>query len=215
MRVSTRVAIIVFTVVTLLALPTAVLNAETYAGPRWANIGCGLQPMDISELGKDFIRSHEGLSLKPRFDSNGYAIGYGMHTWQGKKVRKNWPRHVTPQQVEDEFDRQLGTFSALVRESVCAPLTQPMLDGLVSLAWNVGRVNNAIIRKIDAERPVRVSDFLTTTHSRGRQVPFLVERRHREYLMFTGDYETALARPVKLATLQRMTRRGGVRVSTN
>ncbi|SVB82183.1 uncharacterized protein METZ01_LOCUS235037, partial [marine metagenome] len=44
---------------------------------------CGPRPEQISERGKAFIRQHEGLQLKQYYDRNGYAIGYGMHTWQG------------------------------------------------------------------------------------------------------------------------------------
>jgi len=212
MRVSTRIAIGVFAVAMLAIVPNATVNAESYAGPRWSDNGCGMQPMDISELGKNFIRTYEGLTLTPHFDSKGYAIGYGMHTWQGKPVKSHWPRRVTLEQVEIEFDRQLDGFSTLVRGSVCTPLTQPMLDGLMSLAWNVGRVNTAIIRKIDAGRPVRVADFLTTARIRGRHAVILVERRHREFLMFGGNYDDALLRPIKLVTLQRMTRRRDVLV---
>ena len=153
---------------------------------------CGLRPVSISDQGKAFIRQHERLTLQPYYDTNGYAVGYGMHTWQGAPVTRRYPSSVTESDVEEEFDAQLNIFAITVLNAVCAPLTQPMFDALVSVAWNVGRVNTSIVHKVDLGRPVVASDFLTTATSRRRRNPTLVVRRLREYLMFTGNYEQAL-----------------------
>lgn len=153
---------------------------------------CGNQPEAISEQGKAFIRQHERLSLKPYYDVVGYAVGYGMHTWQGETVTRRYPSSVSKSDVEDEFDRQLSNYTSIVQDTVCAPLTQPMFDALVSVAWNLGRINTSIVHKVDSRRPVVASDFLTTAKSNNRWNSTLRTRRLREYLMFTGNYEQAL-----------------------
>lgn len=152
---------------------------------------CGVRPTTISEQGKDFIRRYERLTTKPYFDHKGYAVGYGMHYWQGQKVTKRWP-FVEPHEVEDEFDVQLQKYASIVHDEVCAPLTQPMMDSLVSIAWNLGRVNTSITRKFESQRPIFTSDFTVTAKVKNRPYPKLVDRRLREFLMFTGDYDTAM-----------------------
>lgn len=153
---------------------------------------CGPMPDTISEAGKAFIRAHEQLKTTAYYDKVGYAIGYGMHTWKGKKVTRAYPGRVTESEVETEFDEQLRTYVNFVKTNVCAPLTQPMLDSLVSVAWNLGRVNTSILQKFERNRPIVARDFLTTATVRRRPYPMLVNRRLREYLMFSGNYDAAM-----------------------
>lgn len=167
-----------------------ILNQDEPTAPNATT--CGYQPTQISETGKTFIRNFESLRLQPYYDHIGYAVGYGMHTWQGQAVTRRFPFAVTPMDVEVEFDAQLGKYMRIVKESVCAPLSQPMMDSLVSVAWNLGRVNTAIVQKFDRNRPLTATDFLTTATVRRRPTDELVNRRLREYLMFTGDYNLAL-----------------------
>ena len=155
---------------------------------------CGPRPEQISERGKAFIRQHEGLQLEQYYDSNGYAIGYGMHTWQGMPVTRTYPDSPTEADVEDEFDVQLVSYAHIVTQSTCVPLTSPMFDALVSVAWNTGRVNTSIVRKVDQGRSVDVRDFLMTATTQSQRNGVLVNRRLREYIMFTGDYDLAMNR---------------------
>ena len=153
---------------------------------------CGLRPVRISDQGKDFIRQHEGLRLDQYYDRIGYAIGYGMHTWQGLPVTLTHPSSVTAADIEEEFATQLAVYARIVTRSVCMPLTVPMFDALVSVAWNTGRVNASIVQKADLGHPVDVADFLVTATTHGQQNPVLADRRLREYIMFTGDYDRAM-----------------------
>jgi len=155
---------------------------------------CGPRPEQISERGKAFIRQYEGLRLDPYYDRNGYAIGYGMHTWQGMPVTRTYPDSPTEADVEDEFDVQLATYAHIVTRSICSPLTSPMFDALVSVAWNTGHVNTSIVQKVDQGRAVDVRDFLMTATTQSQRNRVLVNRRLREYIMFTGDYDLAMNR---------------------
>ena len=153
---------------------------------------CGPRPERISERGKAFIRQHEGLRLDQYYDSIGYAIGYGMHTWQGRPVTRPFPDTPTEADVENEFDAQLAAYAHIVTQSTCAPLTSSMFDALVSVAWNMGRVITSIVRKVDQGRAVDVSDILVTATTQSRRNRVVVNRRLREYIMFTGDYDLAM-----------------------
>ena len=145
---------------------------------------CGPRPEQISERGKAFIRQYEGLQLDQYYDSIGYAIGYGMHTWQGMPVTRTYPDSPTEADVEDEFDVQLATYARIVTRSICAPLT----------SWNTGHVNTSIVQKVDQGRAVDVRDFLMTATTQSQRNRVLVNRRLREYIMFTGDYDLAMNR---------------------
>ena len=169
---------------------------------------CGLRPEQISERGKAFIRQHEGLRLNQYYDRVGYAIGYGMHTWQGMPVTRTYPDSPTEADVEDEFDVQLATYAHIVTRSTCAPLTSPMFDALVSVAWNTGHVNTSIVQKVDQGRAVDVSDFLVTATTQSQRNRALVNRRLREYIMFTGDYDLAMDRQMPAEQLLQHTSYG-------
>jgi len=86
------------------------------------------------------------------------------------------------------------TYAHIVTQSTCAPLTSPMFDALVSVAWNTGRVNTSIVQKVDLGRAVDVRDFLMTATTQSQRNRVLVDRRLREYIMFTGDYDLAMNR---------------------
>ena len=183
------------TLMTVVAHVTAERVTEQSDRVRHEEKGkCGPRPEQISERGKAFIRQYEGLQLDQYYDSIGYAIGYGMHTWQGIPVTRTYPDSPTEADVEDEFDVQLATYARIVTRSICAPLTSSMFDALVSVAWNTGHVNTSIVQKVDQGRAVDVRDFLMTATTQSQRNRVLVNRRLREYIMFTGDYDLAMNR---------------------
>ena len=183
------------TLMTVVAHATAERVTERANRVRHEEKGkCGPRPEQISERGKAFIRQYEGLQLDQYYDSIGYAIGYGMHTWQGMPVTRTYPDSPTEADVEDEFDVQLATYARIVTRSICAPLTSSMFDALVSVAWNTGHVNTSIVQKVDQGRAVDVRDFLMTATTQSQRNRVLVNRRLREYIMFTGDYDLAMNR---------------------
>jgi D-alanyl-D-alanine carboxypeptidase/GH24 family phage-related lysozyme (muramidase) len=149
---------------------------------------CGIQPAGISKLGVDFIKTHENFRSTAYKDASGtYAIGYGMHSWRGRKVTRKYPGRVSRAAADVEFMRQIPRFENIVRKSVCASLTQSQFDALVSVAWTLGRVNTRIIQKLEAGRSVSQRDFLVTATVRGRSIAGLRFRRLREFALFTGQ----------------------------
>ncbi len=156
------------------------------------NTDCGPTPMHISMGGADFIKYHENFYARAYKDSGGWAIGYGMHSWKGKRVTSIYPKLVTQAQANDEFTVQIRQYEDIVRSSVCAPLSQSGFDALVSIAWNLGRVNNDIIRKLANGRALLLADFTSTATVRNKPNWMLEARRTREFLLYTGDYDAAM-----------------------
>lgn len=143
----------------------------------------------LSAQGIDFIKRVEGFHAKPYKDSGGYAVGYGFHHWNGRKVTKTYPRFVTAEEADAQFEDQLATYEDVVADSIAQPLSQPAYDSLVSIAYNLGRINTHIIEKLSAGRAVTPADFLATATVRNRPNAGLETRRLREFVMFAGDYQ--------------------------
>jgi len=166
-------------------LPTN-LKAPLAPAPR----PCGIFPTEVSKVGEAFIKEHEAFRATAYQDSaDVWTIGYGFTRWKGTKVTETNPGRVTRAQADAEFTRQLDTYEGIVRESVCSLFTQGSYDSLVSVAWNLGRVNTLIARKLTygGTGDVQVSDFLSTATVHGRVSPGLMTRRMREFAMFIGN----------------------------
>lgn len=149
-------------------------------------------PETISDRGVQLIMKLEGFAAKPHWDVNGYAVGYGSHTWNGRKVTRKYPRVVTPESAAQQLFRELAVCENVVRQSVSTDLSQDAYDALVSVVYNLGRVNTSILTRMESGEDVTVNDFLTTATVRGRTDWRLHARRLREFLLFTGDYDSAL-----------------------
>lgn len=155
-------------------------------------------PPSLSVQGAEFIKVLEGFSAKAYKDSRGYSIGYGFQKWQGRPTTRRYPGVVTREQSDREFDRQIVAYENIVMESLDGmEVTQHEFDALVSVCYNLGVVNRAILVKLRNQRRVMVSDFVTTAKVRHRVHPIVYGRRLKEYVMFLGQYEDALNLPVK------------------
>lgn len=149
---------------------------------------CGPYPSNISAIGMDFIKQHERFHETPYPDAGGWAVGYGMHTWKGTPVTAEYPVRITKRDADVEFRRQLTRFERIVRRSVCATLSQHEFDSLVSVAYNLGRVNTTIIERFGAGELPTLPDFLSTATVNRRPSAGLVTRRSNEFAMFRGDF---------------------------
>jgi D-alanyl-D-alanine endopeptidase (penicillin-binding protein 7) len=141
-------------------------------------------PTTVSDAGQAFIKAHEQFSTKAYKDVTGYAIGYGMHRWKDRLVTRKYPGRVTAEQADMEFTRQLSYYETIVQQSVCSVLNQSAYDSLVSVAWNLGRVNTRIIIRFAVMDAVQPEDFLSTATVRGRINNLLWKRRTSEYELF-------------------------------
>lgn len=148
----------------------------------------------MSEMGIAFLKVVEQFrSVAYRDSGGGYSIGYGFQTWRGRRVTPNYPRRITEEQASAELRRQLEAYEDVVRiEFAGLPISQSVFDALVSVCYNLGHINTAILRKIRTGRPVCVSDFVTTAKALNRFSPPLYARRVREFSVFLGDYDMAV-----------------------
>lgn len=162
------------------------IPASLFSAPRT----CGPHPDSISVEGARFIQHHEGLRTRAYRDVGGYAIGFGMQTWKGRRVTRRYPGRPTVAQIHAEFKRQIVTYENIVRSQVCAPLTQQAFDSLVSIAWNLGRVNTRILDALHQDEEPTPADFLSTATVRGRFNRVLKNRRLAEYAMFVSGNES-------------------------
>jgi len=150
-------------------------------------------PQMMSARGIGFLKSIEGFRSSAYRDiGGGYSIGYGFRTWRGRRVTPAYPRHVTEEEAAAELRRQLTTYEEIVRREFNGNIAQHAFDALVSVCYNVGRVNTSIRAKVRAGRPVGIEDFLTTAVVRSQFSRPLYSRRVREFAMFVGRYEDAL-----------------------
>lgn len=145
-----------------------------------------LFPDNVSVRGEEFIKTLESFHARPYRDSGGYAVGYGMHYWHGRRVTRLYPRFVAREQADEEFHKQIPKFEEIVKESVCGVLSQSQFDALTSLAYNLGRVNTRIVNKITAAEDVKLQDFLVTATVRHRPCAALIDRRRAEFELFTN-----------------------------
>jgi lysozyme len=154
-----------------------------------------LSQQTMSERGIEVLKVFESFTAKAYRDGKGYSIGYGMQTWNGRRVTRRYPGRVTMEEAHAEFIRQLPTYEQIVRELVGIDVPQEVFDAFVSIAWNLGRVNDTILNKLEQQAAMTVRDFLSTARYRGRVDWRLQGRRTREFLMALGNYEQAMMLP--------------------
>lgn len=204
-----------FCLASLLRLPNAqtiaivVLGAQTNAERfievenlyQWLTMHAKIAQLDVqdvipaahlSDRGLTFIKEAEGFHATPYWDSGGYAVGYGFHRWHGLRVTKVYPRHITRADADDEFRKQLTQYENVVTAAIVSPLSQSAYDALVSVAYNLGRINSEIIAKLSAGQGVTPRDFLATATVHNRPNAVLESRRMREFVLFAGDYTGVL-----------------------
>lgn len=160
-----------------------------------------IRGLQISEEGKEFIKKHEGLSLKPYKLGDGMiTIGYG----HAEPIAKSWFRkrmnhRITIEQAEALFDSDIQKIEAdlkhvlqkLRKEGVIFDITQSMYDAMVSMAFNMGPYGLETSKFIYALRntkdPVAAAELIKI--SRIKNFRGLVKRRGAEYELFVRDLQ--------------------------
>jgi GH24 family phage-related lysozyme (muramidase) len=175
-------------------LPSRVIEfVGVPAFPEVATLSLSATQQTMSEKGIEVLKVFESFRARAYRDGGGgYSIGYGFQTWKGRRVTLRYPGRVTQVQADAELQRQLETYVGIVLD-VSTDLPQEAFDAFVSIAYNLGRVNNTICYKVTHQLPITVRDFLSTAKVRNRTDWRLQGRRTREFLMMLGDYEAAMA----------------------
>lgn len=144
--------------------------------------------MNISPAGLAFIKAQEVLRLTPYIDAVGIrTVGYGHSRWTGGDI--------TSDQAEQLLQADLRPCLACVAARVNVPLSQPQIDALASLVFNVGPgclLGTELAEDLNAGNYEEAGDhFLDFCHGivAGQKVvlPVLEARRKAEREMFLSE----------------------------
>lgn len=154
----------------------------------------------ISEKALSVIKHHEGVRTKPyRCPANLWTIGVGhvLYPEQGKmKLADRMTMDLRPadnrvwsmEEVDAILQRDLGSFERGVNKYITVPLTQGMLDGLVSFSFNVGLgtlQRSTLRQKLNrGDKEGAAEEFLKYTLAGGKVLKGLVNRRNDERALF-------------------------------
>lgn len=177
-------------------------NGITFKSLNGRNNG-GLSPhqqsRSLSGKGLEYIKSLEGLGLKPYDDQtgeeikswvSGATIGYGHLIAQAE-----WPQYkdgLTEAQAQSLLIKDLAPFVSAVNSAIKRPINQQQFDALVILAFNIGCkafTNSSVVKLVND--PTAVVGYLNLkaawmvwTTSQGKQMRGLVNRRSAEWKIF-------------------------------
>lgn len=143
--------------------------------------------MKLSQRGKDFIKSFEGLELRvypdPATGGAPYTAGYG-HT--GSDVKPGMK--VTQAMADAWFDKDVQKFESGVSALLTAPTTQPQFDAMVSLAYNIGLGNfksSTLLKKHNAKcYQCAAGQFPAWNRAAGKVMNGLTRRRNAERALY-------------------------------
>jgi GH24 family phage-related lysozyme (muramidase) len=143
----------------------------------------------------------EGFLPTPKLDGDSYAIGFGMHTWQGKPVTKDWPSKVTEAEATAEMKRQMqANIYPRIMKDIHRPLNQAQFDSMASFMWNVGAGKGwQNMAKHVNEGTATPEYFQRTATVKGVRNEGLSNRRNWEAMPF-GDDKIRAATPVDTLT---------------
>lgn len=140
----------------------------------------------MNDLGKRLVKAFEGCKLHSYADVVGVqTIGYG-HT--GQDV---YPGQVITQEEADSLlDKDLADTELKASKYITTPLNDNQSSALTSFAFNlgVGNLHNSTLLKKINNCDFNVEDeFKKWCHAGGKVYQGLVDRRHAEWLLFSGQ----------------------------
>ena len=140
--------------------------------------------MQISEKGLDLIRKYEGLRLVAYVCPGGkLTIGYG-HT--GPDVKSG--QKIDVERANELLIKDVQRFEVAVNELVTVPMTQGMLDALISFSFNLGAgslKSSTLLKKLNAaDLDGAANEFLKWNKAKGKVLDGLTERRKSERELF-------------------------------
>ncbi len=154
---------------------------------------------NITEAGKQFIKSYEGLRTKPYDDQTGKTItawnkhatiGYGHLISQDEW--ETYKNGITKEQANVLFDTDVTRFIQTVKNTIKTKLEPYQMDALVSLAVNIGPSRfkgSSIVKLINGEPGSDYTNkkdaWLAWNLSNGKISQGLINRRNAEWKMFS------------------------------
>lgn len=148
-------------------------------------------PSEFTSVSSDcinLIKGEEKFSAKAYWDVDSYAIGYGTKTVNGAKVTAN--QTITEAQASAELMRYVNQVALPeVKSAVKVPITQSMLDALVSVDYNMGGPKfhrTSILSALNSGQYIQsATNFSSyTADSNGNVLSGLKRRRQNEATLF-------------------------------
>jgi len=157
------------------------------------------QARSLSIKGLEYIKSLEGLGLKPYDDQtgeeikswvSGATIGYGHLIAQAEWLQ--YKDGLTETKAHALLIKDLAPFVSAVNSAIKRPINQQQFDALAILAFNIGSsafTNSSVVKLVND--PTAVVGYLNLkaawmawTKSQGKQMRGLVNRRSAEWRIF-------------------------------
>lgn len=131
------------------------------------------------------IKNEEGLRLSAYKDEGGTpTIAYGSTTFKGQPVTMGM--EISKEEAYQQLVRDVAMFAAQVDKLVKVPITDAMRDALTSLAYNTGKIPQALLDKLNAGdyagAQAAIRSGVNTVNGRPNSV--LTARRSREADLF-------------------------------
>lgn len=157
------------------------------------------QSQSFSAKGVTYLKSLEGLSLKPYDDQSGKEINNwvaGATIGYGHLIKQTeWSKYkdgLIEVQAENLFLNDIAPFVAVVRASVTRPINQQQFDALTILAFNIGATafsNSSVVKLVNDPTAVvgylnLKSAWMAWTTSQGREMQGLITRRSVEWNIY-------------------------------
>ena len=157
----------------------------------------GKYSMNVSERGKNLIKSYEGCRLEAYYCPSGVlTIGYG-HTGDV------YPGQVITQAEADAlFDQDIVGYVNSVR-AYEDQLNQNQFDALVSFCYNVGNIDGLTGRGTRSI-PVISTKMLDYNKSGGKVLSGLTKRRKLEQQLFNTPVFTGMPEPTPSKSLEEL-----------
>lgn len=145
-----------------------------------------LLPLHVSDQGRAFIQSNEGLRLTRYGDAGGYSIGYGHKIIPGDGIGQR----ITQAQASQLFDSDIAGVESTINDALGVSVTQGQYDALADFVYNVGAAafrTSTLLRELNAGNYAAASaQFSRWIHSSGAVNPVLQQRRIADASLFNG-----------------------------
>ena len=155
---------------------------------RQVKRGISMIATNISERGRQLIKSAEGLDLNVYNDAGGYSIGYGRYLGKIKTLLK-----ITQAQAEEFFIQDVANVEKEMQRYIKVSLNQNQHDALVSFFYNLGHKGfvNANGSKTQLLQKLNRGEYLAAAneldrwvYAEGKKNSRLTTRRANEKALF-------------------------------
>lgn len=144
--------------------------------------------MEVSDHGREFIKSFEGEILKVYLDPVGLStLGVGHLLTKAELAQMPVGTPITKEQSDEYLRRDLKRFEDLMNAEAL-PATQNQFDAMVSLAFNIGEsgfLRSSVLRYHKHESYLSAANsFMLWNRSGGRVLKGLTRRRRAEQVLY-------------------------------